>query len=138
MKDLKVVFSGDNSYIDLFSTVEDKNLYEQKALINLVTENGSDKLYDNRGTTLLMDSIRGAVYNKAGTVHVCNFAALDTLFFMKDVEYQDVLGADFTLKDINMDIISYSNTTNTLNVSVQFVFNDDTESNVVADIPTLL
>ena len=137
MKDLKIIFDGDSSTIDLGAIVDDKNLYEQKVLVNMVTENGSDKVFPNRGTKLLIDSINGKVYSKTGTVHVGNFAALDTIYFIRSTDPADIDGAAYTLSDINVSSISYNNNDHVLNLSVQISYTDETSTEVVADLPTL-
>lgn len=137
MKDIKVIFKGDASEIDLTGEVVDKNLYEQKVLINMVTAQGSDPTYPDRGTNLLLDSIRGKVYSKSGTIHVGNFAALDTIYFLRGTDYEDLYEAPFTVRDINVSTISYNNAENVLHLSVQVTYADATSTEIVADIPEL-
>lgn len=137
MRDLKIIFDGDTSTIDFNSLVEDKNLYEQKVLINMVTENGSDKIFPNRGTKMLADSINGKVYSRTGTVHIGNFAALDTIYFIRSTDPEDIAEENYTLRDINVDGISYNSKDHALNMSVQIVYKDETTTEVVADLPTL-
>lgn len=137
MRDIKIILNGDNSTIDLNSIVEDKLLYEQKALVNMVTVNGSDPIFADRGTDLLRDAIYGKVYSSSGTIHIGNFAALDTIYFIKSTDSESVADADYTINDINVGGISYSNATNTLNLSVQVVYDDGTYTETVADITAL-
>lgn len=137
MKDLKFILDGDKSTIDLNSAVEDKNLYEQKALVNMVTVKGSDPIYPDRGTDLLQDAIYGKVYSRTGTIHVGNFAALDTIYFIRSTDPEDIYGESFTIRDINVEGLSYTNTTNTLNLAVQLIYTDGTSTEAVADISTL-
>lgn len=137
MKDLKIIFDGDASTIELNALVEDKNLYEQKVLVNMVTENGSDKIFPSRGTKMLADSINGKVYNRTGTVHIGNFAALDTIYFIRSTDPADIAEENYTLRDINVDGISYNSKDHALNMSVQIVYKDETTTEVVADLPTL-
>lgn len=137
MKDLKITFFGDSTTINLDEKVEDKNLYEQKVLINMVTERGSDPVYEYRGTRLLADAINGKVYSKTGTTHVGNFAALDTIYFIRSTDPEDITNASYTLNDVNVESISYNNIDNVLNLSVQVVYKDETSTEVVADLPTL-
>lgn len=137
MKDVKIIFSGDSSTINLTEEVRDKNLYEQKVLVNMVTEKGSDAIHPDRGTDLLADSIRGKVYSRSGTIHVGNFAALDTIYFIRNSEPIDEKGKPYTLQDINVTGISYDNADNVLNLSVQVIYMDDTTTEIVADLPAL-
>jgi hypothetical protein len=137
MKDVKIIFNGDASTINLTEEVNDKNLYEQKVLINMVTEKGSDPVYADRGTDLLADSIRGKVYSRSGTIHVGNFAALDTIYFIRNTEPSYVKGEPYTLQDINVSGISYNNEDNVLNLSVQVIYTDETSTEIIADLPAL-
>lgn len=137
MKDIKLILDGDASTIDLSAEVEDKNLYEQKVLVNMVTAQGSDPVYPDRGTTMLIDSIRGQAYNRAGIIHIGNFAALDTISFIKGTDPEEVASEDFTVRDINVSTISYNNTTNTLSLSVQLTYADETTTEVIAETPAL-
>lgn len=137
MKDLKISFNGDASTIKLNETVDDKNLYEQKVLINLVTARGSDRVFPSRGTKLLADSIYGRVYSKTGAAHVGNFAALDTIYFIRSTDPKDIQNADYLINDVNVYTISYNNQEHVLNMSVQVVYKDNTSTEVVAELPTL-
>lgn len=137
MKDLKIILNGDKTTIDLNAITEDKNLYEQKVLVNMATSKGSDYIYEDRGTDLLRDAIYGKVYSQSGTVHIGNFAALDTIFFIRSTDPEELDGSDFTVNDINVTGISYVNATHTLNLSVQVIYADDTQTETVAEVSAL-
>ena len=137
MKGLRIILDGINSTISFNEIVEDKNLYAQKALINMVTENGSDMIFPDRGTKMLAESISGKVYNRTGIVHVGNFAALDTMYFIRSTDPADVLGEPYTINNIDVDGISYNNKDHALSFSVQITYKDETTTEVVADLPTL-
>lgn len=165
MKDVKIVFNGDKSYIDLTASVEGKVNSEQKCLVNLVTENGSDPIYEDRGTTLLADSINGLAYDRLEAIHVANFAALDTEFFMSDVKYVPE-GEEVTSDEYNEDITEDEDTEDTeddveeveepvtddiwsinltpvevdsynsnMTITVQITFSDDTTTKSISTIP---
>ena len=137
MKDIKIILNGDASTIDLNSMVEDKLLYEQKALVNMVTTKGSDPVFEARGTDLLIDAIRGKAYSRSGIIHIGNFAALDTIYFIHNTDAEDIADAAYTIDDINVTGISYNNVDNVLNLSVQVIYTDGTSTETVADIPAL-
>lgn len=149
MKDLKIKFKGDDSVIDLNSYVDGKGTYQQKYLINIVTEQGSDPLYDDRGTTLLQDAINGLAYNYVSAAHVANFAALDTRYFFDSIEYydsEDDNAYTTTTEDDdgdNINAVSILPLTinihnSTLDLSVKFIFNDKTETSTVSSVPVRL
>lgn len=137
MKDLKIILKGDDSTIDLNSIVEDKMLYEQKALVNMVTTKGSDPVFEDRGTDLLIDAIRGKAYSRSGIIHIGNFAALDTIYFIHSTDPEEIAEAEYTIDDINVTGIAYNNTDNVLNLSVQIIYTDGTSTETVADLPAL-
>lgn len=149
MKDLKIKFKGDDSIIDLNSYVDGKDMYQQKYLVNIVTEQGSDPLYDDRGTTLLQDAINGLAYNYVSAAHVSNFAALDTRYFFDTIDYYESDDNDtyttttenddgdninaISILPLTIDIYN-----STLDLSVKFIFNDKTETSTVSSVPVRL
>lgn len=137
MKGLRIILDGADSTISFNEIVEDKNLYAQKALVNMVTENGSDKIFPTRGTKMLAESINGKVYSRTGIVHIGNFAALDTLYFIRSTDPTEVLGEPYTISNIDVDGISYNNKDHALSFSVQITYKDETSTEVVADLPAL-
>lgn len=164
MRDIKLILKGDDSYIDLTSSVEGKSNTEQKCLVNLVTENGSDSLYPARGTTLLADSINGLAYDKMEAIHVANFAALDTEFFLNDVRYVpevvvsekvtyktvgDLKVPDFTtlkldqtdpteLYELTLTPVEVDSVKSIMSLTVQLKFADETTTQAIAEVPVRL
>ncbi len=61
----------------------------QNALVNMLTENGSDMLFATRGTKLFNNALSGGIFNYRSASHACNFAAIDTLFFSREFETAD-------------------------------------------------
>lgn len=137
MKDLRIIFNGGASTIDLQQEVENKDLYVQKVLINMVTVKGSDPIYEERGTDLLADSINGKVYSRSGAMHVGNFAALDTIYFIRSQNPDYVTTEPYIVRDVDVDGIAYNNKNHSLSMSVQVSFADDTSTEAVADLPAL-
>lgn len=149
MKDIKIQFKGDSSVIDLNSSVTGKETAQQKYLVNLVTEQGSDPLYDDRGTTLLQDAINGLIYNTVSATHVANFATLDTNYFFDSIKYYnanedntytistgdtDPDGINtLTILPITVDVYN-----STLDLSVKFIFNDRSETKMISSVPMRL
>lgn len=60
----------------------------QNALVNVATDLGSDPLYPDRGTNLLLDGVSGRLINNAWANHSANFAAVQTLVFAQQVDDQ--------------------------------------------------
>lgn len=133
MRDIKIIFNGSSTRIDLEKYVEGKNLYEQKALVNAVTDQGSDPVYPDRGTTMIADSINGNAYDINRAAHIANFAALDTLYFINYQEYAAVQDSPDLIKDIAMSVIEYSGAEGRIRFSAKFTFADDTETKDVVD-----
>jgi hypothetical protein len=61
----------------------------QNALVNMLTENGTDMLFPTRGTNLFKKALAGGIFNYRSASHACNFAAVDTLFFSREFETAD-------------------------------------------------
>lgn len=150
MRDIKLILKGDNSTIDLTSSVSGKSNNEQKCLVNLVTENGSDTLYPDRGTTLLIDSINCLAYDRIEATHIANFAALDTEFFVNgvayttdDVEYDDdeeipeIENPD-SIWEINLNPVAIDAYRGIMDMTVKIKFVDETETEDIASVPLKL
>lgn len=61
----------------------------QNAMVNLLTDAGTDSLFPARGTELFRTALSGGVFNFRSASHACNFAAVDTLFFSREYEVAD-------------------------------------------------
>lgn len=103
MRDIKIVMNGnDGSFIDLTQDVSGKDLYNQKALVNIVTARGSDPLFEERGTDIMQKCLSGNIYDNNGLRHLGNFAALDTMFFVLENEYAVVNTSPDKIKKISI------------------------------------
>lgn len=80
---------GGGLALNLSGTVEGFKAVVQNALVNLLTESGSDQLFTDRGTTLFYRALGGGIFNYRTATHACNFAAVDTLFFSREYETAD-------------------------------------------------
>lgn len=163
MKDLRILFNGgDDTRIMFDASVDGKSCIEQQVLVNLVTEQGSDPLYEDRGTTLLEDSINGLAYDTNEAKHVANFASIDTLFFINaqharlrdslqaaedalededteaEEDEEDDEASEVTLSDVDIDLINYSADKGAMELSVAIKFSDDTSTNPVAAVDVTL
>ncbi len=61
----------------------------QNALVNLLTDDGTDMLYAKRGTELFRSALNSSIFNYRSASHACNFAASATLFFSREHEVAD-------------------------------------------------
>ncbi len=107
MEDIKIIFDGTNGTdIDLTSKVEGKLLYHQKCLVNISTDVGSDNIYAARGTDLSKYVYNSSAVITSESVHIGNFAALDTLYFVREQEYAAVASSDDLITDFRLSINS--------------------------------
>lgn len=136
MTDVKVYFNGeDGASIDLTRRVEGKHLYSQKALINVGTEQGTDPLYEERGTTLMTEAIGGYAATDNGALHMGNFAALDTLSFLEENEYESALDDTDRIRDMDLHTIEYDEETEILSYGATFFFRDGTQTTSIETLP---
>jgi hypothetical protein len=71
----------------------------QAALLNVACSRGSDFMYEDRGTELMERAARDGIWSPGQAQHLCNFAAVDTLFFLRATEA--ATGPD-SLKDVGL------------------------------------
>lgn len=135
MRDLRIQFNGETgTRLLLNETVEGKRLLQQKYLINTATTAGSDRIYPNRGTTLLAKAIGGAIINEKEAAHLGNFASLDTLHFCTYEEHPDIYTQPGYVMQYDLEPLSYDNSTNILSFKAKFSFTDSTETADIVNI----
>lgn len=125
MKDIKVFFNGaSGATIDLSQKVEGKSLCEQKCLVNIATEVGSDPIYEDRGTDLMAEAVGGAIVSENDAIHAGNFAALDTMSFVA-AHYptdEETGESGSPLRDLNITTLRIEN--GVLSYAAQLEFTD--------------
>lgn len=127
MHDIRLNFNGESdTLIDLTAKVEGKALYEQKCLVNLATEQESDPLYPTRGTTILKSCIGGTIISSNAADHVGNFAALNTLMFVRGEDYAAVQSSGDIITQCGLTPVELDETT--LGYTVIFGFADGTKT----------
>lgn len=84
MRGIRINFN-DGSF-DFSAPARDFETAVQNALVNVATDQGSDPLYPERGTNLLLDGVSGRLINNAWANHSANFAAVQTLVFCQTVD----------------------------------------------------
>jgi len=84
MRGVRIDFN--NGSFDFNAPARDFETAVQNALVNVATDLGSDPLYPDRGTNLLLDGVSGRLINNAWANHSANFAAVQTLVFCQTVD----------------------------------------------------
>lgn len=135
MHDIRVRFNGEyDTVFDLKNKVEGKDLYMQKYMINLATDNGSDPLYSTRGTTLMQEAIGGILLSDNAIAHAGNFAALDSRLFVTGEEYSAVRLSPDLVTDCILEAQDTDNNSGTITYNVRFTFADGTETDTTLNI----
>lgn len=80
---LSITFSRSGCTLDLGAARTGFEGTAQSTLVNLVTNAGSDRIFEERGTTLLRDAVSGAAIIGNRATHISNIAALETQNFMR-------------------------------------------------------
>lgn len=86
MNGLKVEFTDTGMRLIPDQSISGIMTTAQNALVNIGTSKGSDWAYPNKGTDLLRSSVRDGIPTQTTARHYANFAAVDTLFFLRDSE----------------------------------------------------
>ena len=137
MKDIKVIFDGPygNTRLDLLNQVEGKDLTVQKVLINIPTYKGSDKLYPNKGTSILQQFLGAVVVNKNAAQHIANFAALDTIYFINETDGLDVDDPE-GLANLDLELFDYNAMTGVVRLSSVVYYPDNTKTEKIQSLNT--
>lgn len=102
MTGLALKFENGKALIDLTRVRSGTDHELQTALINALTWEGSDKVYPTKGTMLQRDAARGYLVGFQTARHAANFAALQTLEFMKNTRTLE-------LDDLRMEPVTFEN-----------------------------
>lgn len=92
MRGVKLSFTEHGADFDWSAPARDFDAVVQNALVNVGTELGSDPIFPSRGTSLLLDAVRGKMVNTIWAMHTANFAALATLAFSRQTNGTDPHG----------------------------------------------
>jgi len=84
MRGVRINFNAGS--FDFTSPTRDFETSVQNALVNVSTDQGSDPIYPDRGTNLLLDGVSGRLINNTWANHSANFAAVQTLVFCQSVD----------------------------------------------------
>lgn len=126
MQGLKIIFTDkDNISIDPNASVSDFDATIQNALVNIGTRNGTDRIYTDKGTTILTEATNGKIVGFNTANHVSQLAALDTLFFSREYETSDVLTT--RLSAVSLEPVTYDGN----KLKLQVAFTDQANSRTV-------
>ena len=97
MKGLKFTFGDSGGYLEPDQQVQDVQCVIQNAMINIGTIKGSDTVFPEKGTDLLLQAVRNGIPSVTQAQHYANYAAVDTLFFSRDT---DIVTTDDSIQQI--------------------------------------
>ena len=109
MKGLSIDFKKTGATLAVASSVTGFATVAQNGMVNIATSRGSDKVYPSRGTALYAQGVLGDLTTYKSAYHASNFAALDTLLFALDSNYED--DTDERLKSVKLLPVTYTGTT---------------------------
>lgn len=128
MRAVKVDFRGVDSKILWTQSTQDRSCVEQKYIMNVATDNGSDTIFPDRGTDLLASAIAGSVTDDSSADALGEFAATDTIYFCSWEEDPEVYDSDYYVEQVDILPVSYSNSGRTLNFRMVLNFRDGTST----------
>ena len=105
MKGLKIEFTSGANSINTTTSVSDLDATIQNALVNVATRVASDAIFPEKGTSLLLNALRGKIVGINDAVHESQIAAINTLFFSRDYDINEPTTT--RLGDIKMEPITY-------------------------------
>ena len=89
MEGLKINFIKDNISIATESKISDFDATVQNALVNIGTRAGTDRIYTDKGTSILDRAVEGKIVGFNAANHESQLASIDTLFFSREYETSD-------------------------------------------------
>lgn len=92
----------------------------QKCLVNVGTLAGSSPMYSFRGTSLLLQAVHGELISVGTAQHAANFAALDTVLFVRNTDDPDRLSDTDRVTDMSLSVTGFSGQLLHLEASITF------------------
>jgi hypothetical protein len=86
MNGTKLSFNDGGPMFDFSGFVKGFDASVQNALVHTGTDAGSDPLYPDRGTFLIVDGAQGRMVNTVWATHSANFAAMRVLQFCQQID----------------------------------------------------
>ena len=81
LKGLKIQIDENGVGDILPETINDIGCTHQNAATIVSTLKGTDKMFPDKGTNLLLAGLRNEMFDSVSAQHIANFAALDTIVF---------------------------------------------------------
>lgn len=105
MRGLRLTFSQEGPISLNGDAVTDLECIQQNALVNIGTSKGSDAIFPDKGTDLFKAAVGGVIYDIQSAQHAANFAALDTVTFLRDHEYASQSQSTLETLQLNLRVI---------------------------------
>lgn len=129
MRAVAVDFTGGyTTRINFKREVTGKALQEQKYLVNVATNAGSDPIFPKRGTKLLDSAIGGALMSINGLTD--GFAAVDTVYFCNYEESKAMYESPDNVRVFTLTPSAVGSSMTEVCFKAHFLFADQTENTV--------
>lgn len=115
MRGIKINFSDGVAVIDPTAHVAGFDATVQNALVNIATRNGTDRIYADKGTSILARAVEGKIVGMNEANHQAQLAALDTLYFSR--KHETSADSKIKLGAVAMKPVTYDGDSLKLNVA---------------------
>ena len=115
MKGIKISFNNGEALIDTDNYVENFDATVQNALVNIATRAGTDRIYADKGTSILSRAVAGKIVGMNEANHQSQLAALDTLYFSR--KHETSTDSSVKLGAVAMKPVTYDGASLKLNVA---------------------
>lgn len=105
MEGLKISFEKSNVALNVTEASTGFDCTIQNALANIGTRKGTDYMYSNKGTDILLRAVQGKIVGLNDANHEAQIAAIDTLFFSR--EYETSTDGTIMLGSVAMQPLTY-------------------------------
>ena len=117
---------AEDTYIDLTKSVDKHHTLAQQCLLLSVNVLDSDRLFPEKGTNLQAGVHNINLVNNNYVYHLCNFAALNILNFLR--EYTTYTDDDVVVRDVDMSVIDMTEYGESVKFSQKVIFSDGTST----------
>ena len=123
---------AEDTYIDLTKSVDKHHTLAQSCLLLSINVLGSDRLFPEKGTNLQAGVHNINLINNNYVYHLCNFAALNILDFLR--EYTTYTDDDILVSDVDMSVIDMAEYGESVKFAQKVVFSDGTSTEDVISV----